>query len=66
MNRVKNAVVSVKNHTKNHKATYAAGAVAIAAIALQQSNLRSFYKFLEERGINPQEFYYPEGLELEN
>jgi hypothetical protein len=59
-NKIRNGANSVKNHVKAHKGTYAASTVAIAAIALQQRNLRDFYAFLEEKGIDPLEFTCPE------
>lgn len=60
MNTIKKIAVSTKNHVKKHRGTYAMGTVAIAAIALQQSNRRTFYAFLEEKGIDPEEYYCPE------
>jgi hypothetical protein len=62
MNYIKDKAIKVKNHVVRNKVTYAVGAVAVAAIALQQSNKNAFYKFLETKGIDPQEYYYPEGF----
>lgn len=53
-------VRSTKNHVARHKLAYALGGVAIAAIALQQKNVKDFYAFLESRDIDPMEFYCPE------
>ena len=63
MNRIKKTAVSVKNHVKSHKAAYAMGLVAAGTIALQQKNLKDFYAFLEEKGIDPEEYYCPESYE---
>lgn len=52
----------IKNHVKEHKVAYAASAVAVAAIALQQANLRAFFKFLDEKGIDRLEYLNPEML----
>jgi hypothetical protein len=60
MNRIKQTAISVKNHILDHKAAYVMGAVAAGAIALHQSNRIEFYKFLEEKGIDPMEYYCPE------
>jgi hypothetical protein len=61
-NKIKTGATSVKDHVKRHKGTYAASTVAIAAIMLQQKNLKDFYAFLEEKGIDPMEFLCPEAL----
>jgi hypothetical protein len=63
MIRIMKPVVSAKNHVVNHKFEYAMAAVAIAAIALQQKNLRDMYAFLEEKGIDKMEFLNPEWYE---
>jgi hypothetical protein len=60
MDNIKVYALKAKNHVARHKAAYAMGAVAIAAIALQQRNLKDFYAFLEEKGIDPMEYYCPE------
>lgn len=60
MNHFKSTTIRVKNHVIRHKGTYAMGAVAIAAIALQQRNRVDFYEFLTAKGIDPMEFYSPE------
>lgn len=60
---VKKTLTSVKNNVKNHKAAYVFGAIAIGAIALQQSNVKSFTAFLEEKGIDPTEYFCPEYFE---
>jgi hypothetical protein len=62
MNNVKTVALKTKNHLNRHKVAYAAGAVAIAAIALQQHNLKEFTKFLVEKGIDPAEYFNPEAL----
>ena len=63
MNRIKSVLIKAKNHVKNHKFAYCASAVAIAAVVLQQRNLRDFDSFLVEKGIDPTEFYTPEYYE---
>ena len=57
---VKETLTKVKEHMKRQKAAYVCGAVAIAAIALQQSNAKAFYEFLETKGIDPAEYLTPE------
>jgi hypothetical protein len=59
---VKSTAVSVKNHVKRNQGKYliATSALLVLAVALQQTNLKSFYAFLEEKGIDPMEFYAPE------
>jgi hypothetical protein len=51
---------SIKNHVKRNRVAYGMTFVATAAIALQQANKNAFYAFLEEKGIDPMEFYCPE------
>lgn len=63
MPRVKNALIKVKNHWKDHQFAYGMTAVAIGAIWLQQANRKAFYKFLVEKGIDPMEYYIPEYYE---
>ena len=58
--RIKSALVTVKNHVKDNKFGYAMAGVALGAIALQQSNRRAFDQFLETKGIDPIEYYNPE------
>lgn len=60
MNNIKSVALKAKNNVTTHKAAYIAGAIAIAAIVLQQHNLKVFYEFLEEKGIDPMEYYCPE------
>ena len=57
---IKNTARKVGNHLNRNKVAYAAGAVAIGAIALQQRNNNAFQNFLTEKGIDPMEFYNPE------
>lgn len=59
---VKSVALKAKNHVASHKFAYVATGVAIAAIALQQRNVKDFYKFLVEKGIDPEEFYCPESF----
>lgn len=60
MNYIKDKAIKIKNHVARNKAAYAMSCFAIAAIALQQRNRIAFYKFLEEKGIDPMEYYSPE------
>lgn len=60
---IKLAALKVGKHVQDHKFAYAAVAVAIGAVALQQRNLKEFYVFLETKGIDPMEFYCPEMYE---
>jgi hypothetical protein len=55
----------IKNHVATHKAAYVAGAVAIAAIALQQRNQKDFNKFLDEKGLT-EEYYFMSDTPEEN
>ncbi len=53
----------VWEHVKRNKVAYICGSVAVLAIALQiQANSRAFTQFLEEKGIDPLEYYNPEAL----
>ena len=63
MNTVKKTLKKVQNHVSTHKFAYAASAAAIAVLALQQSNRKAFYEFLESKGIDPEEYYCPEAYE---
>jgi hypothetical protein len=62
MNKVKSVALKAKNNVTSHKAAYVLGAVAIAAIALQQYNKKMFDEFLTEKGIDLMEYYNPEML----
>lgn len=61
--RVGEIATKAKNHVKNHKFAYVMGAVAIAAVAGNQRNIKGFTKFMEEKGIDPDEFFCPEYFE---
>lgn len=63
MNNVKSTLKRIKKHVEANKAAYAMGAVAIAAIALQQRNRIEFDKFLDSKGIDKDEYYLPEYYE---
>lgn len=65
-NTIKAMPSKIKNHIVANKATYVAGAVAIAAIALQQRNRKDFDKFLTSKGIDLDEYYLPEAFEEKN
>ena len=53
----------IVNHVASHKAAYVAGAIAIAAVALQQRNRKDFDAFMISKGIDPLEYYCPEEFE---
>lgn len=59
-NTIKKTAISAKNHLDRNRVAYGMGVVAVAAVALQQANLKAFYQFLEEKGIDPMEYYAPE------
>jgi predicted patatin/cPLA2 family phospholipase len=59
-NTIKAMPSKVMNHVRTHKAAYVAGAVAVAAIALQQRNRKEFDKFLISKGIDLDEYYTPD------
>ncbi len=63
MNRIKKIAVSAKNNVAHHKAAYTFGALAIGVLVVQQKQRKWFYEFLEEKGIDPMEFYCPEYYE---
>lgn len=60
MNRIRNEAARIKYHVTTHKFAYVASVAAIAAAALQQRNIRQFNEFLDEKGIDKDEFYNPE------
>lgn len=60
---VKKTAVSIKNHVKTHKLELALVVALGAVVALQQSNVQSFTAFLEEKGIDPTEYFCPEYFE---
>jgi hypothetical protein len=63
METVAQKTYKIRKHVATHKAAYVAGAVAVAAIALQQRNIREFNAFLDEKGIDRDEYYCPEYYE---
>jgi hypothetical protein len=65
-NTLKAIPSKVKNHIASNKAAYVAGAVAIAAIALQQRNRKEFDKFLISKDIDLDEYYLPEAFAEKN
>lgn len=60
METIKEKARRLKNHIEANKFGYGMLALAIAAVALQQKNLKDYYAFLEEKDIDPMEFYCPE------
>ena len=63
MKTVKDTTIRIKNHVSRNKVAYAASSVAVLAIWLQQTNIKHFTEFLEEKGINPDEYFLPEALQ---
>lgn len=63
MNTLKSSALKAKNHVMSHKFAYAMTAVAIAAVAGNQRNIKGFTRFMEEKGIDPTEFFCPEYFE---
>jgi hypothetical protein len=55
--KLKDKANKVKWHIKRNKGTYIASTIALAAIALQQRNLRTFDAFMTEKGIDHRDFY---------
>lgn len=62
-NRIKQTAVSARNHIHRHRGKYAAAATLIAMLELQQISNRQWVSFLEEKGIDPDEFFCPEYFE---
>jgi len=63
MNKIKEVAINTKNHLKRNTVSYALGALAISAIALQQKNAKSFYTFLESEGIDVMKYLNDEQYE---
>lgn len=66
MTQPKVALKKIKNNVVANKAAYVVGAIAVAAVALQQRNRVEFDKFLTSKGIDPDEYYCPEYFEEKN
>lgn len=63
METIKEKARRLKNHIEANKFGYGMLALAIAVAAIQQKNLKDFNEFLEEKDIDPMEFYCPEAYE---
>lgn len=59
-NTIKKTAISAKNHLDRNRVAYGLGVVATAAVYLSYANTQAFYRFLEEKGIDPMEYYAPE------
>lgn len=59
----KEKITSVKNHVVKHRVRYAIVGTAIPFLLLQHHTATQINEFLEEKGINPLEYYCPEALE---
>lgn len=66
MNFIAAVPSKIKNHVAANKAAYVLGAVAIAAIALQQSNRKAFDQFLISKEIDLDEYYVPDHFAEKN
>ena len=64
--KIKKIFNSAKENVKNNKAAYLFGALAISAIGLQQRSRQEFDRFLDEKGIDRDEYYNPEYFEEKN
>lgn len=63
LNPVKRPARFVKNYVSNHKIAFAASLVILLWIMLQNHNSKVWDEFLEEKGIDPMEFWVPEYYE---
>jgi hypothetical protein len=66
MDKTKKTLKRIKTNVATHRAAYVMGAVAVTAIALQQSNRKAFDKFMISKGIDPEEYYCPEAYAEKN
>lgn len=62
-NAIKEKAVSAKNHIHRHRAKYAALATFIVMLEVQHMSAMQWTAFLEEKGIDPLEFFVPEYFE---
>lgn len=57
---IKKIANSTVDHVAKHKVAYAVTATALVAFSLHRSVVKGWYEFMEEKGINPMEYYCPE------
>jgi hypothetical protein len=62
LNTVKDKAISVKNHVYRHRGKYSALATLIVMLEMQHISGQQWTAFLEEKGIDPQEFFCPEAF----
>jgi hypothetical protein len=58
---MKDKILKVKNHVSRHKVEYAVGVTAAAFLVLIHRNNDAIDAFLIEKGIDPAEYWNPEG-----
>ena len=65
---IKEIPSKVKKHIERNAVRYtvAATTIAVAAVALQQWNVRVFDEFLEEQGIDKRDYYTPDWRDEKN
>jgi LPS sulfotransferase NodH len=63
LSTVKKNAVSAKNHIHRNRAKYAAGATLIVMARLNYMAAKQWSDFMEEKGIDPMEFFNPEYFE---
>ena len=58
--KFKAKAIQFKDHVKRNKVAYILGGIAVSAITFYELQQRQMAKFLEEKGIDPMEYFYPE------
>lgn len=62
-NTIKIKATSAKEHVVRNRAKYAAAATLVACYSVHYIALTQWHDFLEEKGIDPTEFFCPEYFE---
>jgi hypothetical protein len=60
---MKDKIIQLKNHVYQHRVRYAIIGTAIPFLLLQHHTATQINEFLEEKGIDPMEYYLPEYFE---
>lgn len=60
LSSVKKKAVSVKNHVRRNQVKYAIAGTAMVFMYIQYKASEQWSEFLEEKGIDPMEFFNPE------